>query len=517
MSDKDDIPTRANVPKLSEHPAYKQSDTSHGAPKLDSKQSAIDWVDQYYAIIWILGKFMILNERIFGEYHLMSKKDFVDSLENIRIVQMDNGEPKTFQVSKLWLEYPLRRTYERGIVFDPRTIFDSKTTRSGIYNTWPGFFIKPIKGDCHLFMQYMKDIICSGDEKYFNWLMCWISQIFQEPWNKLGTALVLRGLKGIGKSYLAKILGMLMDGKEKVIENKSKLYLPIDNKQSIFGSHNDHFEKVILLCIEEAMWAGDKAHESTLKHLITGDSLFVNPKNQPGRTVKSYMRSIIIGNNDWIVPASYDERRFFVLNVSSAQKDMDKYFDALDDELLKHGGLEALMYEFMNYKIDVNLRTALVTEAQIEQKTESMFGVEKWWFDLLCSGKLSFVKEDERGYLVIKEKLYMNFCQSQARIGDRNRYNERSFGMKLCELVPDISTGRIEYHKNGKVRSMVDCTQKLIDGNERFNVYIFPKLEVCRVVMNCRLKTEYDYGSGSQEWEKPTFTESNIMNRIQPF
>jgi hypothetical protein len=517
MSDDDDRPTFDNVSNLVDNPAFKAKQSAHGAPKLDSRQAAIDWVDQNYAVTWIVGKFMIINERIEGEYSLMSKKDFIDSLENVRIVVTDEEKPKITPVSDLWLKWPLRRTYEKGIIFDPKNKFDSKTMKSGYYNTWPDFAMLPIKGKCDLFLKYLKTIICSNNEQHYNYLMSWISQIFQEPWNKLGTALVLRGLKGIGKSYLAKVLGMLIDGKDGVINKKSKLYLPIDNKNSIFGPHNDHLEKIILLCLEEAIWAGDKAHESTLKHIITGDTLFINPKNLPGRSVKNYMRSIIIGNADWLVPASYDERRFFVLNVNAEQKDIKEYFDALDFELL-NGGLEALMYEFMNYDYsNVNLRTALITEAQIEQKAESMTGVEKWWFNLLNTGKLPFVKYyEDKGYYVIKEKLYIDFCSAQNRMSDRNRYNERSFGIKFKELLPMIENGQVKYAKNGRIVSIVG-DDKYTSENERLNVYVIPSLVVCRALMNYRLRLDYDWPLDGGEWEFPTYTETDIMSKYRPF
>jgi Family of unknown function (DUF5906) len=519
MSDEDDIPSRANVPKLSDHPANKaqESSTSFGAPKLDSKQGALDWADQFYSMTWIGNVLRIINRRNPDNVIPITKKDFIDSIENTRIVMTDpedSTKSKAVPVSKLWLEWHNRRMYERGMIFDPKWKFDYDTMRNGAYNTWPGFAVDPKQGDCHLFIDYIRNIICNGNETHYNYLMCWVSQIFQEPWNKLGTSLVLQGLKGIGKSYLNKILGMLMNGKSGH-DRRQKIALTIDSKNSVFGPHNDHLEKAILVCLEEAVWAGDKAHESTLKHYITGHEMLVNPKGLPARLVVNYMRTIIIGNADWLVPAGPDERRFFVLNVSSAQKDNREYFDALDNELLNNGGLEALMYTFMNWQINVNLRTALVTDALIEQKTESMTGVERWWFSLLCSGKLPFVKEDERGYLVIKEKLFADFQRADPY--NRSIKDPRSFGMKLYELVPDISTGRMEYHKNGKVISMVDGSQKYTSGNERHNVHIFPKLETCRMVMNYRLKTEYDYGSGSQEWEYPNYTESNIMSNITRF
>jgi hypothetical protein len=460
---------------------------------------------------------MIGSERVPGEFHLMSKKDFIDLLENERITITDEeGNQKSVPCSKLWLEWPLRRTYELGIVFDPKWKFDSKTMRSGAYNTWPGFAIEPKQGECPLLLDYIKNIICSGNEQHYHWLMCWIAQMFQEPWNKLGTALVLKGIKGIGKSFLNKVLGMLMDGKPGHVR-KQKIHLVVSSRQSIFGPHNDHLEKIILLCWEEALWAGDKQNESSFKTIISENTLFVNPKNLPGRTVNNYIRSIIIGNADWIVPASFDERRFFVLNVSSAQKDVKEYFDALENELLEYGGLEAFMYVLMNWKIDVNLRTALVTEAQIEQKTETMSGVERWWFNLLVSGQLPFVHQDERGYLVVKEKLYMDFCNSQRLVNDKNRYDPRAFGMRFVELIPKLDNGKPQFYKNGKTVSMINGNDKYTSGNERLNVYIIPKLEVCRRLMDFRIKSNFGWENMDDNWEYPTFTERNIMSHANLF
>jgi Family of unknown function (DUF5906) len=516
-----DLQTENNIIQLPNRPSHK---TMSDEIPIHSRKDAVEWVDKHFAITWIVGKFMIINERIPDQFVLMTKKDFIDSLENIRIrITDENGDSKVTPISKLWLEYPQRRTYELGIIFDPQHKFDSKTMRSGAYNTWPGFAIQPKKGDCHLNMGFYKDIICSGNQNHFHYETAWKSQMLREPWNKLGVALVLKGLKGIGKSYYAKVLGMLMDGHNNNIR-KQKLYLPLDSKLSIFGNHNDHFESKLLVCLEEAIWAGDKAHESTLKHLITGDTLFVNPKNLPGRTVNNYMRTIIIGNADWIVPASYDERRFFVLNVNPEHKDDKAYFDALEYELF-NGGLEALMYELMNYDYsDVNLRTALVTEAQVEQKIESMSGVEKWWFDLLSSGKLPFItnvydKLNEKGYYIIKEKLYSDFCRAQTRVSERNKFNEHKFGMEFAKLLPLLdSDGKRQYYKNGKIMSVINHNEKYTgDDKKRYNIYIIPKLIVCRSLFESRLAKGFDWQNGDGEWEYPAYSDADGGGSHIPF
>src|SRR5277367_5629824 len=117
VDDPDDAPaTSENVTRLSDNPAFKskQAERSHGAPQLNSRQESIDWVDESYAIAIIMGKLMVINERTPDEYCLMSKKDFIDSIENIRIVVQDEDKPKITPVSDLWLKWPGRRMYERG-------------------------------------------------------------------------------------------------------------------------------------------------------------------------------------------------------------------------------------------------------------------------------------------------------------------------------------------------------------------------------------------------------------------
>jgi Family of unknown function (DUF5906) len=485
---------------------------------IHSRKDAVLWVDNHYAATKLSGKFMIIDETSKDEYGLMSKRDFIDSLENIRIrITDENGDTKVTPISKLWLEYPDRRTYEKGIIFDPRWKFDSQLMRSGAYNTWPGFAIKPVKGDCPLFLAFVKEIICMNNPAHYVYLMSWLAQIFQEPWNKLGVALVLKGIKGVGKSYLIKIISMLMDGRSDE-QRKRNLALTVDNKQSIFGPHNDHLENKLLLCLEEAIWAGAKAHESTLKHLITGDSLFINPKNLPGRMVRNHIRPVLISNADWIVPATYDERRFYDLNVSREHKDDKPYFDALDDELLKKGGLEALMYELMNWKIppEVNLRTGLITDAQIDQKLHSMDHNERWWYDKLRSGQIDFLVEDskkEAGWIVVRRNvLHHDYIKSMKTIGIRAKLlSENDLGTFLRAMVPkreDDGKGKVVLNKKNQSEGLIGTKRLTLEvpvGKtteiKRAWAHIIPPLAVCRKLMELRLRGDLDWDEPN-EWEQ---------------
>jgi hypothetical protein len=141
-----------------------------------------------------------------------------------------------------------------------------------------------------------------------------------------------------------------------------------------------------------------------------------------------------------------------------------------------------------------------------------MTGVERWWFNLLVSGQLPFVNQNDNGYMVVKEKLYQDFVDAQKRINDKHRCDPRSFGMQFAALIPKLDNGKIQYYPNGKVISMIKHTDKYNAGKERLNVYTIPKLDVCRALMDFRLKSKYNWGDDNDVWEYPTFTDRNIMS-----
>ena len=84
-------------------------------------------------------------------------------------------------VAKIWFESPPRRQYD-DITYDPGKSIP------GYYNLFRGFPIKPIPGDCSLFLDLIKNVICSGNEENFQYLLKWFAHLFQRPAELPGTA-----------------------------------------------------------------------------------------------------------------------------------------------------------------------------------------------------------------------------------------------------------------------------------------------------------------------------------------
>ncbi|WP_420807618.1 primase-helicase family protein [Bradyrhizobium valentinum] len=73
---------------------------------------------------------------------------------------------------------------------------------------------------------------------------------------------------------------------------------------------------------------GRRATEA-LKHLITSEQVMIESKGINAFQVASVLRIIISSNEDWIVPATFDERRFCVLNVADTRARDTVYFAKL--------------------------------------------------------------------------------------------------------------------------------------------------------------------------------------------
>jgi hypothetical protein len=155
----------------------------------------------------------------------------------------------------------------------------------------------------------MLDNICNGNATHFAYLMGWCARLVQHPELQGEVAVVLRGLKDTGK-------GVFVNALLHLIRNHG---LAVSNSLHLVGRFNEHLKDCVLLSADEAFFAGDKQGEGTLKALITERVLFIEGKFKVPQQYRNRLHVIMASNSEWVVPASDDERRYFVLDVSDAR------------------------------------------------------------------------------------------------------------------------------------------------------------------------------------------------------
>lgn len=364
-------------------------------------------------------------------------------------------DKKMVPISQSWMTYTKRRSYD-GIVFAPgREV-------PGFYNLWHGFAVKASDagnnasrdgGRARSFIEHVRSNVCRGDEGLARWVLGWLAHMIQRPGEKPLVALVLRGGKGVGKTVIAKVMGELL----------GQHYLLTANRRYLVGNFNGHMESLLLFALDEAFWSGDKQAEGMLKDLITGDKHLIEHKGHAPYAVANLTRVMIIGNEDWLVPASVDERRFAVVDVSDAKKQNLSYFTGIMDDM-RAGGYADLLRYLMDYDmagIDVN--SAPTTDALAEQKEESLDPTQQWVLDSLREGVLQEMGDNKwPGCEVAKHvrDAIRRYCKSR---NVRGRLpSDSQIGRALHKVLPGLETPR---HR--------------IDG-VRVNCYVFPALASAR-------------------------------------
>ena len=355
----------------------------------------------------------------------ISKQSFEDFRnrymnKKVQVGTNDKGEPVYKQAGQWWLLHPLRREYTT-IVFAP----DQDVP--GAYNLWKGFACEAIPGVNHEpYLNHLLDVICSGNDDHYQYLIRWMARGVQQPNTQGEVAVVLRGGRGAGKGTTATMYGALF----------GRHFLHLSSAKHLVGNFNAHLRDCVSLYADEAFFAGDKAHEGALKTIITEDTIMVEPKGVDAELAPNYLHVMMSSNQDWVVPAGFDERRFFVLAVSELHKQDTSYFGQIR-EAMANGGRESLLHFLLTLDLsDFNVRDVPQTEALQSQKIYSMSLEESWWMERLTDGRLT---AGHRGWdtSIQKNDLYGDYV----RFAEQQRINRRAtpaaLGMFLNRVLPE--------------------------------------------------------------------------------
>lgn len=95
---------------------------------------------------------------------------------------------------------------------------------------------------------------------------------------------------------------------------------------------------------------------------------------------------MMASNEDWIIPATKHERRYFVVHVSNCKRQDPKWFGDLNRQM-ENGGLEAMLYDLLRRDIsDFNPRNVPESSALLDQQEANLGPLEVWWREILESG-----------------------------------------------------------------------------------------------------------------------------------
>ena len=104
--------------------------------------------------------------------------------------------------------------------------------------------------------------------------------------------------------------------------------------------------------------------------------------------MKSLTRVAIVGNEDWLVPATEDERRYAVFDVGEGRIQDRKFFNDMRKGM-EAGGYACLLRYLLDFHINCDVNEAPNTKGLINQKLAGLEPVQQWWYDTLAAGTIA--------------------------------------------------------------------------------------------------------------------------------
>jgi Primase C terminal 2 (PriCT-2)/Family of unknown function (DUF5906) len=421
-------------------------------------QTQVEQVNAEHALIQVQGKVCVMwkDRERWGGLNF----PLVSTVGDIKLLWSNRQTGKINPVNE-WLVSEQRSEYH-GIVFKPGA--DS----GSYFNLFHGWGVEPVKGDCSLFLEHLRVVVCNRDESLFQYFLQWLANIVQCPQAKPGTAIAMGGLEGSGKGAIARYMRRIL----------GDYLVQLSGGDQLLGRFNDVFAGKLLIYGDEVVWPGDKKGINKLKAYITEERISVERKHVPAFEIDNFTRLMTSTNLEHNAPAEINDRRWVPLPVSPDKVGNRAYWEALEAERLGQGPA-ALLYHLLEVKITCDLRTNPKTVAHTEQKLLGLDDVGQFWRESLMNAEhlleegygekkntVGFWQFNEPVPTTTLHEFYLDFAK-------RNRIHYPvsidALGRGLRRYVPDLS----------KRKARVDEQRGLRVGSNTM-VYILPPLAEAR-------------------------------------
>jgi hypothetical protein len=266
--------------------------------------------------------------------------------------------------------------------------------------------------------KFLELIKLFGGEAQQDYIIKWMAQIVQCPFEITGTGLVVTGTKGCGKDTLFDFFMKWVIGQMYTMNYGC-------GGAQFFDKHDTGRMNKFVCKVEEANKDIFKKNADKFKPLITSETEIFNGKNQKPLTVANYNRFILTTNGACPVEMSNGERRYIVARCSTLRKGDFEYWNDIRTVLFNSGAGSAVG-QYLS-EIDLtgfNFRQipedAFQSEIVDTEKTSEEHFVEQWDGTPQMAGELF--------------RLYKHFCASN---DFPHAQNVASFGKRMLPLLRD--------------------------------------------------------------------------------
>lgn len=301
-----------------------------------------------------------------------------------------------------------------GVVYDPTTT-DVIVTDNGIQkiNINCGFAVEPERGDLpKVFFDHLE---ASMGREAATWLLDWIAHLIQTPKEKPGTAVILRGHQGSGKTVIGNIICAMI--------GRRHAYKGSFQANFLRDTYNGQASGKLFMQLDEMELglSNRRNIEAAIKVATTDTTIQINEKYGGSRLEDSYHRYLFTSNAQMPIPVYVDDRRLSVFDVKKALIHEDpEFWTKMWDITTNPKALSALLYFFLTRKITTNVKRPPNTDAREDMVSQSdpfLEFFEEWFHGDQVPRELERTIEgsgrddewEQRSVMVSKSRLYDHY------------------------------------------------------------------------------------------------------------
>eukprot|EP00727_Mastigamoeba_balamuthi_P000695 m51a1_g10622 hypothetical protein (893) ;mRNA; f:62931-65609 len=300
----------------------------------------------------------------------------------------------------LWNASPRRLFFTEMVFADP------EKCRPGAFNIWRGYRIskdeaRKYRGhrseyrgkefSIETCLEHIFNYFANKNEDVYWWLVEWLAQRLQRPFDRSCSVPILVSEEGIGKDLLLSDAMMAIIGKYHSLNTTSP--------EDIAGKFNAVLEGKIYVVYNEAR-SLDPIKADKLKSIVTDKNLRVEHKFVDAYTIDNMVNILIFSNgtSEKILDLSPQSRRYVHCLCNSSVNKQPQYFEGLsrwlgiaDGQPVTENGIKCFADYLYSVNIaDFNSRRIVITDSLVDQKLASMHPVHTWWHECLSTGKIGY-------------------------------------------------------------------------------------------------------------------------------
>lgn len=244
-----------------------------------------------------------------------------------------NNNPEYEEIS---IYEPLKQEFNavRGTFVQPYLNNEDPPRKQYYINVFQGYQAKivPFTGgmisDINIWLYHIKEVICGGNDVYFNYLMSYYRHILKTGM-KSNICVALLGGQGVGKTIFVDdfMSGLIFGEKLAVTDLRLETFTTAGRFNSVL---DDKMMGIIPELSSVDTLKSRRTNFDILKGIITGNYLTINKKFVQEQSKKSFINIVITSNHLNSLLIEGDDRRFFVLYVTFPENiNKDTYFQAL--------------------------------------------------------------------------------------------------------------------------------------------------------------------------------------------